>query len=151
MIIYLKGDLLDCDAEVLVNAVNTVGVMGKGIALRFKERFPDNLKAYQLACRDHKVKVGKVFNTMTGYDHNPKCIVNFPTKEHWRDPSQLQWIVDGVSDLIEFVVRNNIKSIAIPALGCGLGGLKWDQVKQVIEDRFDGIEGVTVLLYEPND
>ena len=149
MIHYTKGNLLEADTEALVNAVNTVGVMGKGIALLFKQRFPENMKQYALACKQGRVVTGKMFVTETYELMGPRWIVNFPTKQHWRDQSQMQWVVDGLADLRQFIIDNDIRSIAIPALGAGLGGLAWDAVKFKIEAALSGLDAVDVWVYEP--
>ncbi|OKP02747.1 type II toxin-antitoxin system antitoxin DNA ADP-ribosyl glycohydrolase DarG [Xenorhabdus eapokensis] len=149
MIHYTKGNLLDSDVEALVNTVNTVGVMGKGIALMFKERFPLNMALYKKACNSGDVETGKIFVTETGELVRPRWIVNFPTKQHWRSPSKMEWIVEGLSDLKDWIVKNNIKSIAIPPLGAGNGGLNWDDVKPAIEVALSPLNEVNIYIYEP--
>jgi len=149
MIRYTTGNLLDTDAEALVNTVNTVGVMGKGIALMFKEAFPENFKAYANACDRRDVQVGHVFVTHRSDMYGPKWIINFPTKKHWRHPSKLEWIVDGLSDLKAVIERNGIRAIAIPPLGAGNGGLDWSLVKPKIEEVLGNLEDVDVLVFEP--
>lgn len=151
MIHYTKGNLLNADTEALVNTVNTVGVMGKGIALMFKERFPKNMQAYAKACKAGQVITGKMFVTETEELSGPKWIVNFPTKQHWRAKSQMEWIVEGLQDLREFIVRNQVKSIAIPPLGAGNGGLNWPDVKQAIEQALGNIQDLDVWLFEPTE
>ncbi|MDY6215264.1 macro domain-containing protein [Actinobacillus porcinus] len=150
MIIYTKGNLLDADVDVLVNTVNTVGIMGKGIALMFKERFPENNKLYTAACRAHTVVTGKMF--ITAVDtlfHNPKWIVNFPTKQHWKGKSKMEWIKEGLVDLKHFLVKAQVRSIAIPPLGAGNGGLDWELVKKCIEEELGELEDISIFLYEP--
>ena len=143
-----KGNLLKADAEALVNTVNTVGVMGKGIALQFKKAYPDNFRAYEAACRNGEVRLGEVFVYSTGkLTENPRFILNFPTKEHWRSEARLVDIESGLQDLVEKVVQFRIGSIAIPPLGCGLGGLRWAEVEPLIRDAFDSVEGVEVMVY----
>lgn len=149
MIRYTKGNLLEAPVEALVNTVNTVGVMGKGIALMFKERFPMNMSEYSKACKASQVKTGKVFVTETGELMGPRWIVNFPTKQHWRAKSKLEWIVDGLHDLRKWITENNITSIALPPLGAGNGGLDWEQVKPEIEKVLSDLQDVEVLVYEP--
>lgn len=149
MITYTKGNLLDADVEALVNTVNTVGIMGKGIALMFKERFPENMKAYEKACKTNQVLTGKMFVTQTGEMFNPKWIINFPTKQDWRSKSKIEWIEDGLIDLKKFILDNQIKSIAIPPLGAGNGGLRWDIVKEKIESELNSLSDVNILIYEP--
>ena len=123
MITFTEGNLLEADAEALVNTVNTVGVMGKGVALMFKEAFPENFKAYERACKDMQVRLGTMFVTEREDLLGPKWIINFPTKAHWRYPSQIKWIRDGLTDLVQVIQEKKIQSIAIPPLGSGNGGL----------------------------
>ncbi|MEN3158129.1 macro domain-containing protein [Alkalimonas sp. NCh-2] len=149
MIIYTQGNLLEANVEALVNTVNTVGVMGKGIALMFKERFPANMAAYAKACKADEVKTGKMFVTETGELMGPRWIINFPTKQHWRARSQIQWIIDGLADLRRVIEQHHIRSIAIPPLGAGNGGLSWDVVKPHIEQALAGLDGVEVVIFEP--
>jgi O-acetyl-ADP-ribose deacetylase (regulator of RNase III) len=144
MIKFIKGDLFTSEAEALVNAVNTVGIMGGGIALTFKNKFPENFTAYAEACKHGGVILGKMFVTR----NNSNYIINFPTKDHWRDPSKIEWIESGLEDLIKVITENRIKSIAIPALGCGLGGLGWGDVKPKITKALEGLP-IEALLYEP--
>lgn len=146
---YTKGNLLEADVEALVNTVNTVGVMGKGIALMFKERFPHNTLAYEKACSAKLVSTGKMFVTKTGELSGPSWIVNFPTKQHWRGNSRIEWIRAGLEDLRYFIIANNIRSIAIPPLGAGNGGLAWDEVKPLIESTLEPLSQVEILVYEP--
>lgn len=149
MIRYTQGNLLEADVDALVNTVNTVGVMGKGIALMFKERFPENYRAYAQACKSGAVHVGSMFvqpsNELTG----PRWVVNFPTKEHWRDRTKLEWIEQGLRSLHSVITENEIHSIAIPPLGCGNGGLNWTVVKPLIEASLSSLDDVEVLIYEP--
>ncbi|WP_028763031.1 type II toxin-antitoxin system antitoxin DNA ADP-ribosyl glycohydrolase DarG [Shewanella colwelliana] len=149
MIHYTTGNLLESDTEALVNTVNTVGVMGKGIALMFKERFSLNMSLYVKACKDKEVQTGKMFVTATNELGNPQWIVNFPTKQHWRSSSKMEWIVDGLKDLRSWIVANDIKSIAIPPLGAGNGGLNWSDVKPEIETALSSLENVDIYVYEP--
>jgi O-acetyl-ADP-ribose deacetylase (regulator of RNase III) len=151
MINFTKGNLLDCDAEALVNTVNTVGVMGKGVALMFKEAYPENFVAYEEACRLQEVRVGTMFVTEREQMFGPKWIINFPTKAHWRFPSKLEWIVDGLDDLKRVIAEKKISSIALPPLGAGNGGLKWKDVRSVIERALSDLPGVTVIVYEPTE
>jgi O-acetyl-ADP-ribose deacetylase (regulator of RNase III) len=149
MITYTHGNLLNADVDALVNTVNTVGVMGKGIALMFKEAFPANLKAYEAACKAHEVEVGRMFVTERRELMGPRWIINFPTKKHWRNPSQMSWIEDGLVDLKRVIRELHIKSIAIPPLGSGNGGLDWPVVRTKIEQALSDLEGVEVIVYEP--
>jgi O-acetyl-ADP-ribose deacetylase (regulator of RNase III) len=150
MIRFTQGNLLEAPAEALVNTVNTVGVMGKGIALMFKEAFPENYRLYREACQTKNVKVGRVFATeRRDFVGGPKWIINFPTKEHWRAPSRIEWIRDGLVDLREFIERHSIRSIALPPLGSGNGGLEWREVRPVIEKALASLQDVTIIVYEP--
>ncbi len=149
MIHYTTGNLLDAPVEALVNTVNTVGVMGKGIALMFKERFPDNMAAYREACKNGRVQTGKMFVTETNEFLAPRWIVNFPTKQHWKAKSQVEWIEDGLNDLRQFIIEKNVSSIAIPPLGAGNGGLDWQDVKLKIESALSDLPNVEILIFEP--
>lgn len=149
MISYAKGNLLAADVEAVVNSVNTVGVMGKGIALMFKEAFPKNFEEYKAACDGGEVEVGRVFVTESGKLMGPKWIINFPTKKHWRQPTKMEWITEGLKDLRRVVVENDIHSLAVPPLGCGNGGLDWRNVHPAIEDALGSLSGVEVIVYEP--
>jgi O-acetyl-ADP-ribose deacetylase (regulator of RNase III) len=149
MISYTKGNLLGADVEAVVNTVNTVGVMGKGIALMFKEAFPKNFKKYKAACKAKEVEVGRMFVTETGELMGPKWIINFPTKKHWRQPTKLEWITEGLKDLKKVIEENNIRSVAVPPLGCGNGGLDWRNVRPAIEEALASLSGVELIVYEP--
>lgn len=151
MISYTKGNLLDADVEAVVNTVNTVGVMGKGIALMFKEAFPENFKEYKSACKAGGVEVGHMFVTETGEMIGPKWIINFPTKKHWRNPTKIEWITEGLKDLKKVIEENDIRSVAVPPLGCGNGGLDWRDVRPAIEDALGSLSGVESIVYEPTD
>lgn len=147
MITLTKGDLFESQAEALVNPVNCVGVMGKGLALQFKRRFQENLRLYVNACVVGKVRVGKMFVTEPFGQDAPRWIVNFPTKQNWLAPSKLEWIESGLKDLRRFLVENHVGSVAIPALGAGLGGLDWTDVRALIERELAGLE-TEVIVYE---
>ncbi len=149
MIRYTKGNLLDADVEALVNTVNTVGVMGKGIALMFKEAFPENYKAYREACRNGDVRIGRMFVTRRQELLGPKWIINFPTKEHWRGASRIEWVRAGLEDLRRVIEEEGIRSVAIPPLGCGNGKLDWSIVRSEIENSLAQLKGVEVVAYEP--
>jgi len=149
MIEISRGNLLEADAEAIVNTVNCVGYMGKGIALQFKQAFPDNFADYEKACKGGQVTPGQMFIHKTGFMFNPKYIINFPTKRHWRGKSKLKDIRSGLKALIEDIKRLHIRSIAVPPLGCGLGGLNWRTVRPIIEDAFSEVPEVRVLLFEP--
>jgi O-acetyl-ADP-ribose deacetylase (regulator of RNase III) len=140
---------LAADAEALVNTVNCVGVMGRGIALQFKKAFPENFRFYEAACKKHEVRIGRVLVFETGLLTRPKYIINFPTKRHWRGPSRNDYIDAGLKSLIGVVRSRGIRSIAIPPLGCGLGGLDWDDVRSRITKAFAELPDVKVLLFEP--
>lgn len=143
-----QGSIFDAPVRALVNPVNTQGVMGKGLALEFKKRFPEAYESYRQACMRHELTPGRIHE----YWHSDgRRIVHFPTKTLWRSPSRMKYISDGMPALVDFVRMNAIDSIAIPALGCGLGGLPWNQVKRVIEDAFEAIPGgsVDVWLFPP--
>jgi O-acetyl-ADP-ribose deacetylase (regulator of RNase III) len=146
----MLGDLLkQDDVDAIVNTVNCVGVMGKGIALQFRNKWPANNQAYELACKAGQVKLGKMFVFDSGGLVKPNFIINFPTKGHWRAKSEIKSIQDGLKDLVAEVRRLNIKSIAIPPLGCGNGGLDWDDVRPLIVDAFKPLADVEVRLFEP--
>lgn len=142
MIRYVSGNLLDSDAEALVNTVNEIGVMGKGVALMFRDAFPENTRRYTTACKSNQVNVGKMFVVQ---DKN-RFIINFPTKKHWRNPSKIEWIRDGLQDLVSVILEKQIKSIAIPKLGCGAGGLEWVDVKKEIENALGKLEKVDITI-----
>ena len=146
MINYTTGDLFQSEAQALVNTVNCEGFMGKGLALGFKDKFPENHNAYVDACRCGLVRPGKVFI----YDENGKIIVNFPTKDKWREKSRIEDIKAGLDDLCVQIRSRTIKSIALPPLGCGNGGLIWPDVKDVIEEKLDAVaQGVDVTVFAP--
>jgi O-acetyl-ADP-ribose deacetylase (regulator of RNase III) len=150
MIEYKNGDILKEEADAIVNTVNCVGVMGRGIALQFKNAFPENYKAYAAACKGKTVVPGKMFVYATGKLTAPRFIINFPTKRHWRGMSSLKDIEAGLEDLARVIQEKDIISIAIPPLGCGLGGLDWGTVRASIEKRLAGLASVRVILLEPS-
>ncbi len=149
MIRFKAGDILVEDAEALVNTVNCVGVMGRGIALQFKEAFPNNFRAYAEACGRGEIRPGRMFVFETGGLTNPRYIVNFPTKRHWRGNSRMEDIEAGLADLTRLIRERGICSIAIPPLGSGLGGLEWDAVRQRIEEALRGFNGLRIVVFEP--
>jgi O-acetyl-ADP-ribose deacetylase (regulator of RNase III) len=152
MIKFTQGNLLDADVDALVNTVNTVGVMGKGIALMFKEAFPENFRAYARACKAKELHVGKMFVTERGgLIGGPKWIINFPTKDHWRSPSKMEWIESGLSDLKRWIETESIRSVALPPLGSGNGGLNWRDVRPKIEEALGSLPNVDVIVYEPTE
>ncbi|MDR1020681.1 MAG: macro domain-containing protein [Synergistaceae bacterium] len=150
MIEFKNGDILREDAEALVNTVNCVGIMGRGIALQFKKAYPENFKAYAKACKDKKVLPGRMFVFQTGQLLNPRLIVNFPTKRHWRGKSRIEDIESGLVDLAETIKKYNVRSIAIPPLGSGLGGLEWREVKRRIEAALQVLSDVKIIIFEPD-
>ena len=145
------GDLLEQRVDAIVNTVNTVGVMGKGIALQFKRKWPANAKAYEAACKHGEVKPGKMFVFDNGGLVDPKFIINFPTKRHWRQPSRLSDIEFGLVDLVAQIKRLGIRSIALPPLGCGSGGLDWNDVRPRIETAMKELPSVDIRLFAPSD
>jgi O-acetyl-ADP-ribose deacetylase (regulator of RNase III) len=149
MIEFTQGNLLEAKTDALVNTVNTVGVMGKGIALMFKEAFPENFKAYEAACKRHEVQVGHMFVTERQQLMAPRWIINFPTKKHWRQPSQMSWIESGLADLVRVVRERNIRSIAIPPLGSGNGGLDWRDVRPRLIEALKTLDDVNIVVFEP--
>lgn len=149
MIKFIKGNLLNANTEALVNTVNTVGVMGKGIALQFKNRFPNNYKIYREACKNGAFKTGQVLTVQEGDLLNQKYILNFPTKAHWKAPSKIEYIQTGLGALKKEIEKYKIKSIAIPPLGCGNGGLDWNIVKQLMAKELESLD-IDILIYEPN-
>ncbi|MBL7913989.1 MAG: macro domain-containing protein [Bacteroidia bacterium] len=145
---FISGNLFESNAEALVNTVNTVGVMGKGVALQFKERFPANYISYASACKKEEVKIGKMFITPTDSMMNPKWIINFPTKKHWMHKSSFWFIESGLDDLVTQIEKLNIQSIAIPPLGAGQGGLNWEKVKELIQMKL-GHLNIEISVFEP--
>jgi len=150
MIETKKGDILSADVEALVNSVNTVGISGRGIALLFRKAFPENFKAYRAACKRGEVRPGRMFVFKTGYLTNPRYVINFPTKRHWREKSRLADIEAGLRDLVRVVRRLRIRSVAIPPLGSGLGGLDWSQVRPKIEAAMAELPNVHAIVFEPS-
>lgn len=145
----LRGNLLEADVEAVVNTVNTEGIMGKGIALQFRKAYPDNYEAYRRACEAGEVQPGRMFifdrHTLT----NPRYIINFPTKRHWRSKSRMEDIESGLVALVADVRRLGIRAIAVPPLGCGLGGLPWPEVQRRMREAFEQLPEVRWLVYEP--
>lgn len=149
MIKYITGNILHSDAQALVNTVNTMGIMGKGVALQFKKAYPNNYKAYEKACKNEEVKVGKMFVTIdSNTTEGERIIINFPTKTNWRKPSEYKYIEDGLDNLVGLINDSQIKSIALPPLGAGNGGLNWEKVKKLIEEKLGNLE-INIFVYEP--
>jgi len=149
MIRQVHGNLLDADVDALVNTVNTVGVMGKGIALQFKIAFYGNYRAYREACKRGEVRLGRMFVFDAGQLVRPRWVINFPTKQHWKSNSRLKDIEAGLDDLRRLLVEAGIQSVAIPPLGCGNGGLDWADVLPLIERKLDGLD-IDILVFPPN-
>ena len=146
MIQFIKGDLFESDATILINTVNCVGVMGKGIALEFKKRFPKNYIEYVKRCNDSSNKLSP--GTLFIFAENEKLIINFPTKDHWRFPSKYEYIESGLKTLVNFLNLETTRKVAIPALGCSNGGLSWEKVKPMIENALKDCV-CEILVYEP--
>lgn len=149
MLRFKTGDILSEDVEAVVNSVNCVGVMGRGIALQFKNAYPANFKAYATACKQQLVEPGRMFVQETNQLAGPRWIINFPTKRHWRSKSRLEDIEAGLEDLVSTIGRLGIRSIAIPPLGSGLGGLDWRRVRRRIESELGRLEHVEIVVFEP--
>jgi len=149
MIQFVKGNILESQAKALVNTVNIDGVMGKGIALQFKKAFPHNFKVYENACKEAKIKIGKLLlvrdKSLLGGE---KIVINFPTKTTWRKPSEYTYIEEGLKDLVTIIENEKIPSIAIPPLGAGQGGLNWDKVKLLLQNYLEGVNA-EIFIYEP--
>ena len=149
--IHIKaGDILAADVEALVNTVNCVGVMGRGVALQFKKAFPANFEAYAAACGRGEVKPGRMFVFETGALANPRYVVNFPTKRHWRGKSRMEDVEAGLKALAVEIRARSIRSIAIPPLGCVLGGLASDDVRPRIEAALAGLGDLEAIVFEPD-
>jgi O-acetyl-ADP-ribose deacetylase (regulator of RNase III) len=149
MVELTRGNILNAKVDALVNTVNCVGVMGRGIALQFRKAFPENFKAYELACKKREVRPGKVMVFETGRLTGPRYIINFPTKRHWRGKSRIEDIDSGLESLVNEIREWNITSVAVPPLGCGLGGLNWRIVRPRIIRALEKLANVRVLLFEP--
>lgn len=150
MINYVVGNLFDSRTEAIVNTVNTVGVMGKGIALQFKKHFPENFKVYAKACKNNELNIGDLLLTEEQRLHEGKrIIINFPTKTSWRKPSEYEYIEIGLKKLSTLLKERSIRSVAIPPLGAGNGGLNWHKVKELIEKHLSDVD-CNIVVYEPN-
>jgi len=150
MIRFVTGNIFESDVEAVVNTVNCVGVMGRGIALQFKKRYPENYTAYELACKRNEVIPGKMFVFEINQLVNPKYIINFPTKRHWRGMSRIEDIEAGLVDLAAVISERQISSIALPPLGAGLGGLDWNAVRKRIAAELSGLSNIDIIVYEPS-
>jgi O-acetyl-ADP-ribose deacetylase (regulator of RNase III) len=150
VIIPSHGNLLESDAEAVVNTVNCVGVMGKGIALHFKQAYPELLPVYEQLCKQGRLMPGRMQVLPTNRVVGPRFVINFPTKRHWKDKSKLADIEAGLLALVQEVRAHGIRRIALPALGCGNGGLDWSEVRPRIEAAFAALPEVDVLLYPPS-
>jgi O-acetyl-ADP-ribose deacetylase (regulator of RNase III) len=146
---FKSGDILAERTDALVNAVNCVGVMGRGVALQFKQSFSANFEAYQLACRRKEVVPGRLFVFETGAAMPPRYVINFPTKRHWRERSRIEDIEVGLAALAHEIRSRRIRSVALPALGCGLGGLDWTEVRARIAHSLDPLRNVRIVVFEP--
>lgn len=144
-LISVRGNIFDSDAQCLVNPVNTVGIMGAGLALEFKKRYPSMYESYKEFCKTKQLKVGQIiFYQSTEYD---KIICLFPTKEHWKQSSQLSHIERGLMAFKTYYVDAGITSVAFPKLGCGLGGLNWDYHVQPLMEQYLSPLPIQVELY----
>lgn len=149
MIEFTSGDILKDDVDAIVNTVNCVGIMGRGIALQFKNAWPENFKAYEAACKREEVQPGRMFVYEVGQLTTPRYIINFPTKRHWRGKSRIEDIESGLKALVGEIRQRGIRSIAIPPLGSGLGGLDWNDVRPRIEAAMQELPDVRVRIFEP--
>lgn len=143
-----NGDLLKAPVEAIVNPINTAGVMGAGLARQIRDRYPDHYAAYREACRRGEVRIGRMFVHDRGEGARPRYIIGFPTKEDWRAPSKIEYIQAGLDDLVRVIREHDIRSIAVPALGAGLGGLDWRAVRPVILRALSNVPA-DVWVYEP--
>ncbi|MFC7376923.1 macro domain-containing protein [Brevundimonas sp. GCM10030266] len=150
MIRLAHGDLLQSGAEAIINTVNCVGVMGKGIALQFKQEFPGNYEAYRRACDAGEVRLGEMFVFDTGSMINPRWIINFPTKGHWKAKSRVEDVASGLKELRRVIETLGVRSIAVPPLGCGNGGLDWADVEPMIRRALGDLDDVEVMLFPPS-
>lgn len=148
MIKFVQGDIFQSQCEAIVNPVNCVGVMGAGLALAFKDRFPANYDQYVVACREEKVRLGKMFITECNGPGNLKWIINYPTKKHWKDNSKIAYVRFALFHFKHMLRTHQIKSVAIPRLGCGKGNLDWAVVRKVLEDKLSSLTDIEIEIYE---
>lgn len=149
---FKTGDLFKEPAEAIVNTVNCVGVMGKGVALEVKRRWPDNFKAYRRLCDQGLLRPGRMYVHEEGdMLSGRRFLINFPTKDHWRDPSRLEYIEEGLVDLVAQVERLGIRTVVMPPLGCTNGGLDWAVVKALLTDRLSTTRDTEFVVFEPTD
>lgn len=146
MVTFVRGDIFSSPAQVLTNTVNCVGLMGKGVALEFKMRYPKMFNDYKIKCDQGDVKAGQPYL----WEDDSVQVLNFPTKRHWKDGSLLQDIEDGLKYLTENYEQMGLQSLAMPALGCGLGGLEWSEVQPLIVKHLGAIPDLDVYVYEPH-
>lgn len=149
---FQVGNMFSASVEAIINTVNCVGVMGKGVALEFKRRWPDNFKEYKKLCDAKLLRPGQLFifqNEEIFSESNPKFLINFPTKLHWREKSRLEYVEDGLDALIAAIDEYKIRSIALPPLGCGNGGLDWNDVKPLIQEKLGHLESIDIQVFEP--
>lgn len=149
---YKSGDMFEQPAEAIVNTVNCVGVMGKGVALEFKRRWPANFRAYKRLCDAGKLAPGRLFvfeNNDVLAEANHRFLINFPTKQHWRAPSKIEYIDSGLDAFVREIRRLAIKSVVLPPLGCGNGGLKWSDVRPLMEQKLAPLEDVRFTVFVP--
>lgn len=150
MIEFKTGNLLKEQTEALVNTVNCVGVMGRGVALQFKKAYPENFAAYRQACQKREVCPGKMLVFGTGRLTPPQYIINFPTKRHWRGKSRLEDIESGLRALVLEIEKRNITSIALPPLASGLGGRDWQkEIRPLVEIYLGPLRNTRVVAFEP--
>lgn len=146
MIYFITGNILESNADAIVNPVNCEGYMGKGLAYQIKKQYPKTFEDYSVACKQGRLKIGQIHC----FKENEKIIINFPTKDKWRAKSKISYITDALPPLIDLLRNSNIKSIAIPPLGCGLGGLNWKGVKQILLEYLEPIAcTLEIYIYQP--
>lgn len=148
MIELVTGSMFDIDADILINTVNCVGVMGCGVALAFKYRYPHVFAEYRNRCRSNQIKPGILWNLQV---NDGKTIVHFPTKQHWKNPSQYIYIENGLRELRTFLSNCKGSVVALPAIGCGHGGLDWDIVWEMIQETLGDLEHITINVFQPQD